>query len=273
MKPRSIVFDLFGDHIRYSGGRARLQALTELMEVFGVLESTTRVVLSRMRREGWFDTSREGRQTVYELTPRAWAMLDRGRARIFDRAHDGWDGNWRMVIYTVPDENRAERDELRKTLQWHGFGPLAAATWVSPHPRLDIVAEELKDLSAARLELLTCQTSGSDADRRMAERCWDLATINAEYVRLLDQLQQEMNVARLKKMSGRDALRARIELVHSYRKLPFLDPDLPSQLLPKGWKGRRAHAHFTRAHDALEPRATEYVNQVVLDPALSERSA
>ena len=44
-----------------------------------------------------------------------------------------------MVIYAVPEESRAERDRVRRTLTWHGFGPLAAATWISPHPRLDTV--------------------------------------------------------------------------------------------------------------------------------------
>src|SRR5438445_12382102 len=66
-------------------------------------------------------------------------MLDEGRARIFDRGRDDWDGTWRMVIYAVPEERRGERDRVRRTLAWHGFGPLAAATWISPTPRFDMV--------------------------------------------------------------------------------------------------------------------------------------
>ena len=83
MKPRAILWDLFGDHLRYIGdGRVPLRALTQLLDVFGVGESTSRVVLSRMRREGWFTTYRDGRQTSYALTARSIKMLDEGRARI-----------------------------------------------------------------------------------------------------------------------------------------------------------------------------------------------
>ncbi|HLM89660.1 MAG TPA: hypothetical protein VK284_11655, partial [Streptosporangiaceae bacterium] len=69
MKPRAILWDLFGDHLRYVDeapeGRIQMRALTQLLDVFGVGESTSRVVLSRMRREGWFTTYRDGRQTSY----------------------------------------------------------------------------------------------------------------------------------------------------------------------------------------------------------------
>ena len=61
VKPRAIVWDLFGDHLRCAGGGGvPMSALTKLLDVFGVGESTTRVVLSRMRREGWFTTYRDG---------------------------------------------------------------------------------------------------------------------------------------------------------------------------------------------------------------------
>ena len=53
MKPRAIVWDLFGDHLRYiDGGQVQMRALAELLAVFEVGDSTSRVVLSRMRREG-----------------------------------------------------------------------------------------------------------------------------------------------------------------------------------------------------------------------------
>ena len=117
LKPRAVLWDLFGDHLRYiDGGRVPMRALTQLLDVFGVGESTSRVAQSRMRREGWFTTCRDGRQTSYALTARSMKMLDEGRARIFDRGRDDWDGTWRMVIYAVPEESRGERDRVRRSL-------------------------------------------------------------------------------------------------------------------------------------------------------------
>jgi len=265
MKPRAILWDLFGDHLRYLGdGRIPMRALTELLGVFGVAESTSRVVLSRMRREGWFTTIRDGRQTSYAPTARSVRMLDEGRARIFDRGRDDWDGTWRMVIYAVPEDSRAERDRVRRTLAWHGFGPLAAATWISPHPRLEVVREALADLSATRLDLLESRSLSREADREMAFRCWDLDGLGRDYTGLISGYQQLPARAELAALPGPQALRRQVELVASYRSLPFRDPDLPSALLPEGWPGRRAHALFTAAHDTLHGPADAFVRDVVL---------
>jgi phenylacetic acid degradation operon negative regulatory protein len=82
MKSRAILWDLPGAHLRYLGdGRISMRAVTELRRC----SSTSRVVLSRMRREGWFTTCRDGRQTSYALTTRSARMLDEGRAHIRSR--------------------------------------------------------------------------------------------------------------------------------------------------------------------------------------------
>ena len=263
MKPRAIVFDLFGDHLRYHGGAARLQSLGELLEVFGIGESTTRVVLARMRREGWFETRREGRQTVYSLTDRSWRLLDEGRTRIFDRPREPWDGQWRMVIYGAAERDRADRDRLRRTLAWLGFGPLAPATWVSPHPRLGEVARAVADSPATKVDLLTCRSEGRPADREMAARCWDLEGLGKDYSQFVDRLETLPSAAALATLPGPDALRLRIELVSAYRTFPFRDPDLPDELLPEGWPGHRAHELFAAAHDALAAPADAHVAEVL----------
>ena len=263
MKPRAIVWDLFGDHLRYiHDGRVRMRALNQLLDLFGVGESTTRVVLSRMRREGWFTTSREGRQTSYALTRRSVRMLDEGQARIFDRGRDAWDGIWRTVIYAVPEESRGERDRVRRTLAWHGFGPLAAGTWISPHPRLETVRDALAGLSATRMDLLESRALSRAADREMAFRCWDLDGLGRDYVELISGYEQLPGALELAALPGSEALRRQVELVASYRALPFRDPDLPAALLPEGWPGRRAHELFTAAHDALQENAVDLKSKV-----------
>ena len=203
MKPRAIVWDLFGDHLRYiDDGHVPMRALNQLLDVFGVGESTTRVVLSRMRREGWFTTYREGRQTSYALTGRSIRMLDEGRTRIFDRGRDDWDGIWRTVIYAVPEESRGERDRVRRTLAWHGFGPLAAATWISPHPRLETVRDALAGLSATRMDLLESRALSRAADREMAFRCWDLDGLGRDYVELISGYEQLPEASELAAPAG-----------------------------------------------------------------------
>ena len=263
MKPRSIVFDLFGDHLRYHDGQARTQALCTLLEVFGVREPNARVVLARMRREGWFSTHRESREVVYTLTSKSWRLLDEGRARIFQRPGGPWDGQWRMVIYAVAEQERAERERLRRTLSWLGFGPLAPATWISPHERLDQVQQALSESSAARLNLLTCRSQGRSADLDMVGHCWDLKSLARDYQDLVGRLEALPSATELAALPGSEALRLRIELVADYRRFPFRDPDLPAELLPDGWPGTRAHQLFAAAHEALAAPAEAFVTAVL----------
>jgi len=120
--------DLFGDHPALCAGMAwvPMRVLNQLLDVFGVGERhDPGWCCPGCAGRGWFTTSREGRQTSYALTGRSIRMLDEGRARIFDRGRDAWDGIWRTVIYAVaPRRAAARRDRVPAArLAWHGFRP------------------------------------------------------------------------------------------------------------------------------------------------------
>src|SRR2546423_14911379 len=181
MKLRSIVFDLFGEYIRYDGGEIGLRALVELLAPFGIGDDVVRVLMARLRREGWFESSRVGRQSRYMLTDEGWRLLDTGRERIFERPPEPWPGQWCLAIYSVPESARASRDRLRKTLTWLGFGPLAASAWVSPHDRRAQVAEAWQGAPDSRLQLPMARSGGPDPDPANAARPWDPAGLAAAY--------------------------------------------------------------------------------------------
>ncbi len=263
MKPRSVVFDLFGDHLRYLAGAVRTQSLVALLSAFDIGEPTARIVLARLRKEGWLETRRSGREAVWAVTPRALGMLDDGRARIFERARAPWDGQWRMVIYTVAEQDRAEREQLRRALAWLGFGPLAASTWLSPHDRLDDVEKALAEHTAVRADLLTCRSRGRAADLDMVSRCWDLDTLAGDYLEFVSSVDRLPSPTDLARLPGPESLRVGVRLVADYRRFPFRDPDLPADLLPRGWPGTHAHERFIAAHEALAGPARRFVSEVL----------
>jgi phenylacetic acid degradation operon negative regulatory protein len=51
---------------------------------------------------------------------------------------------------------------------------------------------------------------------------------------------------------------AQTEMVHAWRKFPFLDPDLPESLLPARWPRQRAHDLFAERHARWHEAAQEY---------------
>ena len=273
MKARSLVFDLFGDFLRYRGGEVRLRGLIALMGCFDVPEPTVRVVVARLRREGWLRSSRDGRETVYALTDAAWELLDEGRARIFERAVGPWDGQWHMVIYSVPETERALREQLRKKLSWLGFGPLSAAVWISPHDRVAQVRDAFADERAVRIDAFRSRSEGTAADREIAARSWDLGRLERDYTEFVRRYEGRLAAYRAGEVRGQGALVERMYLIHDYRMFPFRDPDLPPELVPSGWPGRQAHEMFLEAHGLLRGPAEAYVDELTGVPATSRKAS
>ncbi|MFJ8931488.1 PaaX family transcriptional regulator C-terminal domain-containing protein [Streptomyces sp. NPDC102364] len=263
MKPRSLVFDLFGDYLRYRGGGVRLRGLVALMSCFDVPEATVRVVATRMRKEGWLVSRREGRETVYALTDAAWELLDEGRGRIFHRARGPWDGQWNMVVYSVPEAERALREQLRKKLAWFGFGSLSSGVWLSPHDRAEAVLAAFADCPTVQLHTFRSRLTGAESDRDVAERAWDLKELDQDYAELLETYRPRLAGYRTGVLSARQALVERMQLIHDYRLFPFRDPDLPPELLPAEWQGRVAHEVFLEAHSLLRVQAEQCVDQLL----------
>src|SRR5256885_3840855 len=53
------------------------------------------------------------------------------------------------------------------------------------------------------------------------------------------------------RITGAQAVRARTEIMDTYRRLPILDPQLPASLLPPGWLREPARDLFTAVYDGL----------------------
>ena len=250
-RPGALVVDVLGDFNRRGCRELRLKALVGLGEELGVPGPTMRVTLARLRDRGWFVVRREGRESVYRLTSTGAGALEEGGKRIFGSAPEPWRGEWSMVIYTVPESDRQTRDELRKQLVWHGFGPLAPATWICARPRLDDIAAAAAKLPSARLTLLTTRTSGLAEDRVLAGRCWDLETLASDYAGFVERISARWPSYERAASDERSALVERIRLVHDYRHLVRPDPQLPVEMQSAGWPGEEARRLFQRAHTML----------------------
>jgi phenylacetic acid degradation operon negative regulatory protein len=57
-----------------------------------------------------------------------------------------------VVVFSVPEEEIAQRRALRGALRWRGYAPPYDGVWVSPHP---MAAETRSHLAPATLGALT----------------------------------------------------------------------------------------------------------------------
>jgi phenylacetic acid degradation operon negative regulatory protein len=268
LRTQDLIFTLYGDYIAPRGGEAWIGHLIELMAGLNTSGQAVRSTLSRMTRKGWLRSRREGRHSFYAMTPKAEALLSEGARRIYYPRHDPWDHCWYVLTYSLPEKRRHLRDRLRQRLLWLGFGRLSSATWISPRNLRQEVTQVAEMLGIAQqVDLFKSEYLGLSQDRELVERCWDLPRLNRAYQDFIKRHQPEweryQDYLTHDSLNPYDAFNRRFLLVHEYRSFPYVDPNLPPELLPADWPGDEAIGLFQTYASMLTPAANQYVDQVM----------
>ncbi len=247
---RSALVTVFGEFVLPSGGGAWTQSLLEVLRSHGYEDGAVRQALSRLGDRGWVVRERVGRRTRWRLTPWATELLDSGAERIysFGQPRD-WDARWLLLMASVPEDRRDLRYRLGVGLGWAGFGPIAPGTWVCPWSEREPEAVRLVDeLGIDEVTVFRAEVGAVGDGRDLASRGWDLPGIDAAYRAFLE-------TTALDPADDAEAAASLISLVHSWRRFPLIDPDLPRELLPDDWPGHQASTRFTTARADWQPGA------------------
>jgi phenylacetic acid degradation operon negative regulatory protein len=248
---RGLLFTVLGEFVLPSGGAAWTSAFIDLFARLGVEEKAIRQALMRTAADGWLKSERAGRRTIWRLTPDAERLLTEGTDRIyhFTAAAREWDGRWLLVLARAPDTGRPGRQLLRTQLTWAGFGSPAPGVWISTHA--DRAAEVAYILAQASLlgdaQIFEAEHRGGGELTALVRQAWDLDALEDRYRAFLSEFTGE---------GGRDPLAGVVELVHGWRRFPWIDPVLPPTLLPASWSGMNAAALFSRLHARWSAAAT-----------------
>ncbi len=274
-RPPRLLLTLLGDYWWQRTEPLPSAAIVALLAEFGVSDSAARAALSRLTRNGLLVTSRTGRRTFSRLSLRAAEILDDGARRIFSfgAADQPWDGMWSLVAFSIPEDNRAARDALRKQLRWRGFAPLYDGLWVSPRDHAAEAIGYLKDLDVTTGTAF--RASSVAADCEIPARAWDLDGLRARYECFIGFAGQLRDAAAAGRVPPTDALIARTRVMDEWRAFPGLDPDLPAELLPLAWPRAEARELFIGCYDQLGPLAALRVRQIITrySPELADRAA
>ena len=281
---QDLVFTLFGDYLLGDPHPIWVGSLIALLEPLGLSPMATRTVLSRMSRKGWLSTDRRGARSYYALTARGRRLLEQGRERIYHPPrHQGWDGGWYLITYSIPETRRRLRDQLRVKLTWLGCGMAGNGLWITPHDvRAEVNAIALSLRVTKHLQIFRAVYAGpTDVDRLVSD-AWDLKAINTKYASFLSRWRGGFEGCRRCLLAGQrddDCLAPascfvrRFRLVHEWREFPSLDPYLPRELLPSDWNGFEAAELFEKYHDVLAEPAIRYVDEIVGRGREPERGA
>jgi phenylacetic acid degradation operon negative regulatory protein len=243
---RSLLMTVLGEYVLPDDQPVWTATLVDVLAMLDVEEKSARQALARTAAEGWLRSERVGRRVRWTLTAPGRQLLETGAERIysFGTGGDDWDGRWLMVLVSVPESMRDLRHRLRTRLTWAGFGTPTPGVWISPRADAEVDARRiLADLALPTAPMSFVGrygTLGEQAD--MVTAAWDLAEVAEGYRRFIAEFGEQ-------DPTTPDAvLRAQTRLVHEWRRFPFLDPQLPRELLPPGWIGTTAADLFTARH-------------------------
>jgi phenylacetic acid degradation operon negative regulatory protein len=248
-------------------GMAQADGTIHAAEVYPVAEACTltseqvRSCLRRLVSEGLFERSGEGRDARYEATPAGLRVLESAveRTRLAyaqDAAGRGWDRQWRLVAFAIPETKRAARDGFRDTLLDLGGAPVQNGLYVSPHAW----TTEIRD-AAERLGVLEHVTTAATDDlevggvrdpRELAANLWsldDLAARYRDFVDLYSGIPEALEQMRRDKqrLTEADFLPGALYIGLRFQECFNLDPLLPPELLPRPWPGRQARELLLRS--------------------------
>jgi phenylacetic acid degradation operon negative regulatory protein len=259
---RSVLMTVLGEYAMPREGAVWQESLVAALVMLGHTEQTARQAVARSTRDGWLTGERLGRRTRMALTPETAHLLEEGRERIFGFGGElTWDRRWLVVVLRIPEERRRVRHHVRTRLARAGMGSLGGGVWIAPHPdREPLVADALRaaDASAEAISFMAdLGTLGRPEDLVGA---WDVDELREEYSSFLERF------TGVRPRGDAATFRAQTELVHAWRRIAFLDPDLPGELLPRDWPRRRAYELFHRRHTAWHQGAQGHFDRLQ-DPA------
>jgi phenylacetic acid degradation operon negative regulatory protein len=257
---KSLLLTVLGEFVLPNGGSAWTNSVIRMLEPVSVNEPNARQAIARLGDDGVVFSTRAGRATKWELTPAGDILLREGARRIYEFGANtaGWDGRWLVAVTAVPEEMRAKRQQVKRQLGFAGFGFLTPGVAVSPHTKRLEAASAL--LNALGLEpapiLFIAEATAIVPEGEIIRRAWDLEHLESRYAAFISDF------GRSRPKGGPATFASLVRLVHEWRKFPFDDPEIPAELLPAKWPGRRAKDVFDHQRASWSPTAQRWYHAV-----------
>ena len=258
---RSLLLTVLGELVRPMEEPVWTASLLYVLGGLGIGEPTARQALARASDADWLRGEKIGREVRWRVGEAGSELIDEVTRRVLslNSAPERWDGRCLIVAVTVSEDRRTVRKRLYSALEWAGFGNPAPGLWTSPHvDRLDETRQVIHELG---LQDSTIAFVGNTApigiaDAEIVRRAWDLNEVAGRYEHLI------ATFTGTNPGSGDEVLFALLSLVDQWTQFPYMDPQLPHDLLPD-WVGRRATRLFIDLYRQWAPMAQDRWQEIV----------
>lgn len=267
-RTRSLLLTVLGELVLPMDAPVWTASLLYVLSGLGIGEPTARQAIARAADAGWMRSEKVGREVRWRVDDVGAALIGEITRRVLSlsAAPQRWDRQCLIVAVTVSEDKRAVRKRLYSALGWAGLGNPAPGVWASPHvDRLDETRRVIQDLGLqdSTMAFVGTTVRVGITDREIVRRAWNLDEVAGQYASLIDTF------AGARPEPGDDLLFAHLSLVDQWTRFPYMDPQLPHDLLPD-WIGRRAADVFVGLYRRWAPMAQDRWLEVVRTTSPSE---
>ncbi len=263
-RPQSLIITIFGAYSRSMGGWLSVSTLLTLMGQVGVEDAAVRSALSRFKRRGILLAERRMGAAGYALSENAWRTFDVGDARVLQRREPPVSSGWVLAAFSIPERSRDLRYRLRSRLARVGFAQVAGGLWIAPRA-LEADVQYIVEVLGVHehVNIFGAEHIGVGSTAEAVRGWWDLDDIGAQYAaftrtyRRIGASYREGN-----EVDPASSFADYTKVLTSWRPLPYIDPGLPREFLPRTWPGDEATELFYSLHDRLFPSAQEHVETI-----------
>jgi phenylacetic acid degradation operon negative regulatory protein len=248
------VYGLFHPEVQPLSGRALLGSLAAL----GFGDEASRGIVLRLRRGGFLESRRSGREAAY----RSRLLLDE-MARRSAEPPPPWDGTFETLVVRVPDDRRAFREQLRRHASYAGFGAPMPGLLIAPSAESTIRIEPLLAAAPDGVRIVRGRLEVDMGDAAaLAAAGWDLPSAAAALHRETARMRAVADEAEMAPPAGPDALQLLWTSIGAYFETLSQHPALPAELLPGDWPMEAARSQFFRVAMLIAGPARAYVEDL-----------
>jgi phenylacetic acid degradation operon negative regulatory protein len=235
LQARDLTLTLLGAYVWRRDVAVWSGGIVELLQEFGFSSGTARAALARLVQRELLSRARVGRAVCYRLTSRSEELLAEGDHRIFRLGRDHGPAQvWTVLWHWIPRERRLQRTRLARRLRFLGFGSVQDGMWLAPHDRTHEVEPLLEALDVEQFTgVIVGPPVGARDFPAFVRRAWDIDALPARYRTFVQEFSGYADERRGAVLDDRDAFIVRTRLTHTFRGFAFVDPDLPTEMVPE----------------------------------------
>lgn len=263
-RPQSLIITIYGAYSRTMGGWLSVATLLNLMGEVGIEDAAVRSALSRFKRRGILVSERRGNTAGYALSDNAWRTFDVGDARVLQRREPPAANGWVLAAFSIPERSRDIRYRLRSRLARVGFAQVAGGLWIAPRSLEADVRYVVEVLGLhEHVNIFGAEHIGFGSTAEAVRQWWDLDEIAAKYSAFTSTYRRVgASYQTRSRIDPAAAFADYTRILTSWRPLPYIDPGLPREFLPRVWAGDEATDLFYSLHDRLFEVAQRHVEDM-----------